>query len=78
MITAGAIFSAIVAAIQAIPIVDQWFQQLMIYWMNAQTQATKSAIADAAAAAARATTDDERYKADAQWQLALQRQRILP
>lgn len=76
--TAGAIFSAIVALIQAIPIVEGWFQQLIAAWMAKQARDTLSAIADAAALAAHATTDDERYQASAAWQKALQRPRQSP
>lgn len=73
--TAGAIFTAIVALVQAIPIVDSWFRQLIAAWIDKQAQETLSAISDAAALAARATTDDERYAASVAWQKALQRPR---
>lgn len=76
MITAGTIFTFIVSALKAIPIVDKWFQQLISYYLVLQTQATRTALVDAASLAARATTDDERYKASATWQTALQRPRV--
>jgi len=47
------------------------------YCQRAQTQ-TLSAIADAAALAAHATTDEERYAAADAWQKALSRPRITP
>lgn len=76
MITASSIFTAIVAAIKAIPIVDSWFQQLIAAWMNGQTNETLAGISDAAAFASRATTDELRYQASAKWIAALQRSRI--
>jgi len=75
MITAGAIFSAIAGLIKSIPIVDSWLQQLIAAWMALQTKETLSEITDAAALAARAVTDADRYKASAAWQKALQRPR---
>lgn len=76
MITAGTIFSMLVGGIKAIPILDGWFQQLISLYLVLQTQATRSALVDAAALAARAVTDDDRYKASAGWQKALQRPRV--
>ncbi len=78
MITVGSVFSAIVGAIKAVPIIDGWFQQLMAVWMNGQTNATLANIADAAAFAARAETDEQRYQAAEKWRQALMRPRILP
>lgn len=76
MITAGAIFSAIVGGIKAIPILDGWFQQLIALYVTTETASTLSAIADAAALAARAQTDTDRYAASAAWQKALQSSRV--
>jgi hypothetical protein len=74
----GSILGGIVALIKAIPILNSWFQQLMAKWMESQTQDTLDAISDAAAFAARASTQVERFEAAKRWQKALQRPRVLP
>lgn len=71
-----AVITTILAVIKAIPIVETWFQALVTAYIQAQTMATLSAIADAAALAARATTDDERYQAAIAWRQALSRNRV--
>lgn len=76
--TATAIFSAIVAAIKAIPIINDWFNQLISAYLTMQTSATLSAISDAAALAARSQSDDDRFAASAAWQKALSRDRQIP
>lgn len=76
MLTAGAIFDAIIGAIRAVPIIDGWFQQLIATWMMVQTQATLGKITDAAAFAAKAQTDADRYAASAKWQQALQQDKV--
>lgn len=73
---AGTIIGGIVAFIKAIPIIDGWFQQIMVAWMDGQNADTKSKILDAAALGARAVTDADRYKASQMWQVALKRPRI--
>lgn len=71
-------FLAIAAAIKAIPIIDGWFSQIVAAWLNGQTKATMSAIVNAAAFAARAENDEERYQASEKWRTALARERVLP
>lgn len=75
-ISAGAIIGGVIAFLKAIPILDGWFQQLIAAYIMAQNAAVKAALVDAAALAARAQTDDERYKASAAWQAALQKSRV--
>lgn len=75
--TAGAIIGGVIAFLKAIPVLDGWFQQLLVVYMTTQTQATKSKIADAAALDARAATDADRYAAGAAWQAALKRERVI-
>lgn len=76
--TLSMLFSAIVGAIKAVPIIDGWFQQLIAAWMNGQTDETLGQIADAAAFAARADSDELRYQASEKWRKALSRSRVLP
>ena len=76
--TLAAIFSAIAGAIKAVPIIDGWFQMLMVAWMDGQNNVTYAAIADAASLAGSATTDAQRYVASQAWQKALQRPRVTP
>lgn len=74
--TVGAILSAL-AAIPAILGYVETFAGAVVLWyvQRAQTE-TLSAISDAAALAARAKTDDDRYKAAAAWQAALSKPRV--
>jgi hypothetical protein len=76
--TAAGVISAIVATIKAMPILDGWFRQIVAAWMQGQEKATMSAIVDAAASAARAESDADRYAAAEKWRVALSRSRILP
>ena len=71
------VFSAIVGLIKAIPIVDGWMQQLVALYVTQQTAATLQGIVDAAAMAARAKTDEERYVAADAWRIALSKSRQL-
>ncbi len=73
-----ALFQAIVGAIKAVPIIDSWFSQIVSLYVTSMNQATSAKIVDAAALAARATNDDERYKAAKAWMDALSRPRIDP
>lgn len=70
------VISAILSIIKAIPTVDSWFQQLMAAYVLQQQAETLSAISDAAALAARATTDEERFAAALAWKNALSRPRV--
>lgn len=74
--TASAIFSAIIAAIKAIPIVEEWYQRLMVAYISALDAKTQGMIADAAAIGANAQTDEDRFNASKAWQDALIRPRI--
>lgn len=76
--TTSAIIGGILGIIKAIPIVNDWFNQLVAAYLAAQTSATLSAIADAAAFSGRAVTDADRYAAAASWQSALSRSRVSP
>lgn len=78
MATVASVITTIVAAIKAIPIIDKWFQMLISAYLTSQTNETKAHIVDAAAFAARAKTDEERYEASQKWQDALSRTRYLP
>lgn len=69
---------AALAIIQAVPILESWFAQIVAAWISSQNQATQSMIIDAAAAGAHAVTQADRQQAAQLWQKALQRPRILP
>lgn len=70
----------ILNAIAAIPAllgyVQSFAAQVMIWYVQRQNNETLSKIADAAALAARAQTDAERYAAAQAWQSALSRLRV--
>lgn len=70
------IVSALVGLIRAIPIIDGWFQSILTYYITTVQNDTLSKISDAAAFAARAKTDEERYEASEKWRLALAHVRI--
>lgn len=77
-VSASLIVGGLVAFVKAIPIIDGWFRLAMAAWMNGQTNETLTNIADAAALAARAKTDEDRYAAAAKWQAALSQPRQTP
>ncbi len=74
--TPTTIFVAVAGIIKSIPIVDKWFSQLVASWMDRQNIATLSGISDAAAFAARAQTQEDRFQASEKWRLALSRDRV--
>ena len=73
-------FIAILNALAAIPallgFVESFAQAIVLWWVQRQTGQTLSLIADAAALAARASTDEERYASAEAWQKALSRPRV--
>lgn len=73
-------FITILNALIAIPkiagYVEEAAQEIVLWYVGRQQAATLSAIADAAALASRATTDEERYAAAQAWQTALSRPAI--
>lgn len=78
--TVAAFIYALLNALVAIPkigdLVTSAVSGAVMWYVSRQNNETLSEIADAAAMAARATTDDERYKAAEAWQKALQRPRV--
>lgn len=74
--SASAIIGGIVAFFRAIPIMDSWLQQLIAAYVTSCQQKTLSMIVDAAAMAARANTQEERYAAADAWRAALSRNRV--
>lgn len=76
--TVTGVFSAIVAAIQSLPLLESWFEQLIAAWMAKQTAQTLSAISDAADEAASAKNSTDRFAADQKWLTALSAKRELP
>jgi hypothetical protein len=68
--------SGLVAFFKAIPILDNWIQQLIAAYVNACNEKTKAAIVDAAALSLRAKTQEDRFNAAAAWMKALSRDRV--
>ena len=68
--------AGLVAFAKAVPIIDGWVQQFIAAYIMTQTQDTLSKIQDAAALAARANTDAERFAAADAWAAALSRTRV--
>lgn len=73
---AAEVISGIIAFFKAIPTLDRWLQQLIAAYVNGLEEKNLKAIADAAAFAARAKTQDERFAAAQMWQDALSRKRV--
>lgn len=71
-----AIAKGISDAIKTVKILDYWFRQIVIQWMDGQNQETNQNIVDAAALGARAVTQEDRFKVSEAWQKALSRPRI--
>ena len=76
--TIGTILSALIAIPKIGTLVSNAVSAVVLWYCQNATNQTLSAIADAAALAAKAQTDDERYAAAAAWSAALSRSRITP
>ncbi len=72
------ILGGVIAFFRAIPILDSYVQQFISLYVTTADSKTQAAIADAAAFAARATTDQQRFDASKKWQDALSRTRVIP
>ena len=70
------ILGGIVAFIKAVPVINSWIEMLIAAYITSCQQQTLSKIADAAALAAKAKTDDDRYQAVTAWRIALSSQRV--
>lgn len=73
---ATALFGALGSIKAILGYVQAFAQGAMLWYVNQSSQATLAEISDAAALAARATTDAERYAAADAWQKALSRPRV--
>lgn len=75
-----AFVTSLLNALAAIPTiagyVDRVIQAIITWYVARQNQAALAAIADAAAMAARASTDEERYAAAQAWHDALSKPRV--
>ena len=71
--TIGSILSALAAIPQILGYIESFASSVTLWYVQRQTAANLAAIADAAALAAKATTDADRYAAAAAWQAALSR-----
>jgi hypothetical protein len=73
-----AIFQGLAAIPAILGYVKDFAAGVSLWYMQNATKDTLTAIADAAALAARANSDEERYAAALAWKLALSRPRQLP
>lgn len=71
-----AILNALVAIPQIASYVEQAVAAATLWWVQRQQAQTLSSIADAAALAAKAQTDEDRYKATDAWANALKLPRV--
>lgn len=78
MATVSAILSALAAIPKILGFVESFARAVTLWYVGRAQAQTHAEIADAAAYAARATTDEERYLAAEKWQKALSRPRITP
>ncbi len=76
MATLFAIFKALAEIKALADYVNQFASAVTQWYIQKQKAETLSLIADAAALAARASTDEERYQASEKWRLALSRNRV--
>lgn len=72
------ILNALIAIPALVGYVESAVSAIVLWYCQRQTNKTLQAISDAAALAARATTDDERYAAAQAWETALSAPRITP
>ena len=72
----GAILTALAAIPQILGYVESFTAAVSLWYIQRQNNQTLAEIADAAALAARASTDEERYAAALSWQKALSRARV--
>lgn len=75
--TIGAILSALVKIPQILGYVEEFAKAVTQWYVARQTSQTLGMIADAAAFAARAKSDEERFQAALRWKNALSRERIV-
>lgn len=69
--TIGSILSALAAIPQILGYIESFAGAVTLWYVQRQTAANLAAIADAAALAAKAQTDADRYAAAAAWRTAL-------
>ena len=74
--TIGAILSALAAIPSIFGYVESFCQAVVQWYVARQNAETLGMISDAAALAARAETDEDRYKAADAWAAALKRPRV--
>lgn len=74
----GQILNALVALPKILGYVESFASAVTLWFVNRQKGATLVMIADAASMAARADSDEARFKAADAWQAALSRPRTTP
>lgn len=72
----GAILTALAAIPKIMGYVESFASAVALWYIQRQTNQTLGLIADAAALASRASSDEERYAAAEKWQVALSQPRI--
>lgn len=73
--TVGSILTALAAIPQILGYIEAFAGAVTLWYVQRQQSQALAAIADAAALAARAKNDDERFQAAEAWQAALSRPR---
>jgi hypothetical protein len=76
MATVVAILNALAAIPAILGYVETFASAVTLWYVQRASAQTQAAISDAAALAARATTDAERYAAAQNWQTVLSRPRV--
>jgi hypothetical protein len=76
--TIGSILSALAAIPKILGYVETFASAVTLWYCQRATNQTLQAISDAAALAAKASTDAERYAAAQAWQQALSKPRVSP
>jgi len=72
----AAILSALAAVPQILGYVESFASAVTLWWVSRQQSQTLQAISDAAALAARAKTEADRYAAADAWKAALSKPRV--
>lgn len=73
--TVTAVFSAIMAILKAIPILNDWVAKFIAFYIDTANAKTKKDFVDAASASVSAKTQEDRFKAAELWQKALKNSR---
>jgi hypothetical protein len=70
------ILQALIQIPSMVATVDKWVSEVLTWWLSRQKAQALASIADAAASAARAETQEERYASLEKWRVALSKPRV--